>query len=302
MTSLYPSVASFPSNLQSSGVFGVMGGRRIFRYWRLGDGLFLDLLKTERLAKQSTIAIVVAHTFVGFVCIAGGHPGAKWHIGFPLWMKQDGVYGAIRVFCIDSHQHVVWKPTLEGHINLHLAIAPQLHSELADGTMKVYDLISFILKPSQAVLLRLDHGGDSRFVLLIWWTARAGGGGAILADVSKVSGIKPAQWGDLGWAVSDYTRYARKPGDQVLAQLIMEPLETIIQPYAFLEAVRKNEANFGARAGAVRGYRSSRVATAICGNFLIVAGSFNVFLGPIKGIMFADDFLIRKRTMKLTGL
>ncbi|KAK0378967.1 hypothetical protein CLIM01_03664 [Colletotrichum limetticola] len=37
-------------------------------------------------------------------------------------------------------------------------------------------------------------------------------------------------------------------------------------------------------------------------NFLTVVGSFNVFLGPFKGIMFADDFLIRKRTMKLTGL
>lgn len=94
--------------------------------------------------------------------------------------------------------------------------------------------------------LRLDHGGDGRFMLSIWGTARAGGGGAILADVSKVSGIKPAQGGDLGWAVvavvtakiggiakhmwsqSDYTRFARKPWDQVLAQLIIEPLGTII--------------------------------------------------------------------------
>ncbi|KAJ4367655.1 hypothetical protein N0V83_007240 [Neocucurbitaria cava] len=37
-------------------------------------------------------------------------------------------------------------------------------------------------------------------------------------------------------------------------------------------------------------------------NFLTVVGSFNVFLGPFMGIMFADYFLIRKRTMKLTAL
>lgn len=37
-------------------------------------------------------------------------------------------------------------------------------------------------------------------------------------------------------------------------------------------------------------------------NFLTVVGSFNVFLGPFMGIMFADYFLIRKRTMKLTDL
>ncbi|GKT46768.1 transporter aclS [Colletotrichum spaethianum] len=37
-------------------------------------------------------------------------------------------------------------------------------------------------------------------------------------------------------------------------------------------------------------------------NFLTVVGSFNVFLGPLMGIMFADYFLIRKRTIKLTDL
>jgi NCS1 family nucleobase:cation symporter-1 len=37
-------------------------------------------------------------------------------------------------------------------------------------------------------------------------------------------------------------------------------------------------------------------------SFLTVVGSFNVFLGPFMGIMFADYFLLRKRTMKLTDL
>lgn len=37
---------------------------------------------------KSVLAIVFAHTFIGFVCIAGGHPGAKWHTGFPHWTKQ----------------------------------------------------------------------------------------------------------------------------------------------------------------------------------------------------------------------
>lgn len=40
------------------------------------------------------LAIIIANIFVGLVCIAGGHPGAKWHIGFPLWMKQNwGIWG-----------------------------------------------------------------------------------------------------------------------------------------------------------------------------------------------------------------
>ncbi|KAL4919217.1 permease for cytosine/purines, uracil, thiamine, allantoin-domain-containing protein [Aspergillus aurantiobrunneus] len=53
---------------------------------------------------QAMLTIIIAHTFVGFVCVTGGHPGAKWHIGFPIWMKQNwGIWGylfpmAIRVF------------------------------------------------------------------------------------------------------------------------------------------------------------------------------------------------------------
>jgi NCS1 family nucleobase:cation symporter-1 len=40
------------------------------------------------------LAIVVAHSIAGLLCVAGGHPGAKWHIGFPLWMKQNwGIWG-----------------------------------------------------------------------------------------------------------------------------------------------------------------------------------------------------------------
>lgn len=37
-------------------------------------------------------------------------------------------------------------------------------------------------------------------------------------------------------------------------------------------------------------------------NFSKVVDSFNVFLGSFMGIMFAEYFLIRERTMKLTDL
>lgn len=44
---------------------------------------------------QSMLVVILSQTFVGFVCILGGHPGAKWHIGFPFWMRAVwGSYGA----------------------------------------------------------------------------------------------------------------------------------------------------------------------------------------------------------------
>ena len=228
------------------------------------------------------------------------------------------------------------------------------------------------------------------FVLLIWSTVRAHGGGALLANVSLVSGVAQARGSALGWAFvygimsnigslathmwtqSDYTRYARRPKDQLAAQLIMVPLGTIVvacigivctscaatlypqessllwQPYAFLDAIRVNEGNRGARAGVAFASIAFMFAqfgmvvasnSVIAGidlaallprwftvrrggyftilfafimqpwslynsatNFLTVVSSFNVFLGPLMGIMYADYFVIRKRTIKLTAL
>lgn len=52
------------------------------------------LLSMADEVQQAMLAIVIAHTIAGIICIGGGHPGAKWHIGFPLWMKQNwGIWG-----------------------------------------------------------------------------------------------------------------------------------------------------------------------------------------------------------------
>ncbi|TPX10305.1 uncharacterized protein E0L32_008710 [Thyridium curvatum] len=362
---------------------------------------------------QSMICIIIAHTFVGFVCIAGGHPGARWHIGFPLWMKQNwGVWGYLFPMAIRVFLSFVWTSTNTWYGSqclkvLLTCIWPsflKLDTPLADGAMRVYDFVSFIIYVLLCLPLMWFSPENYRkpflfasttvatgvFSLLIWCTVRAGGGGALLADVSGISGVKPAQGAALGWAFmsainaniggiathmwtqSDYTRYARRPGDQILAQLVMVPLGTIVvagigivstscaatlypsekkllwQPYALLDAVRRHEDNSGARAGvafASIAFMLSQFGmvvacnSVIAGidlaallprwftvrrggyltilfvfimqpwslynsatNFLTVVGSFNVFLGPLMGIMFADYFILRKRTMKLTAL
>lgn len=81
------------------------------------------------------------------------------------------------------------------------------------------------------------------FVILIWFTTTARGGGDFL-NVSAVA--EQAKGSHLGWMMvlgictnissisvhiyvqSNYTRYARRPKDRVLAQLIMVPMGTIV--------------------------------------------------------------------------
>ncbi|PVI06159.1 putative uracil permease [Periconia macrospinosa] len=362
---------------------------------------------------QSMLAVIIAHTFVGILCIMGGHPGAKWHIGFPLWMKQNwGIWGYLFPMAIRVFLSFVWTATNTWYGSqclkvLLTCIWPSflnLSTPLADGTMHVYDFVAFIIylliclplvwiSPEnyrKPFFIASTTVATTVFVLLIWSVVRAGGGGALLADGSSVSGVTPARGSQLGWAFvaavttniggiathmwsqSDYTRYARKPGDQILAQLVMVPLGTIVvacigivctscaatlypqeekllwNPYVFLEAVRKHEDNRGARAGvafASIAFMFSQFGMVVGSNlvvagidlaallprwftirrggyftilfvfimqpwsllnsassFLTVVGSFNVFLGPLMGIMFADYFVLRKTTMKLTEL
>ena len=291
------------THVQVTGSFNVGG-------WTTGSSVIsLDLN-----VWQSMLAIVIAQTFVGFVCIAGGHPGAKWHVGFPYWMKQVwGTWGYLFPMTVRVFLSSVWTSTntwyggqcLKVFLTCLWPSHANLDAKLANGTMTTGDFAAFILfilsclplmwfsperfrKPFFIVPTVV---GTAVFVLLIWCVKRAGGGGALLADVSGVSGVKPAKGGSLGWAFvaavmaniggiathmfsqSDYIRYARKAGDQVLAQPVMVPLGTIVvacigivctscaaqlypeadkllwQPYAFLDAIRRYEENSGARAG-----------------------------------------------------
>jgi nucleobase:cation symporter-1, NCS1 family len=361
------------------------------------------------------LAIIVAHTFVGLLCVAGGAPGAKWHIGFPLWMKQNwGIWGYLFPMAIRVFLSFIWTATNLWYGSQCLKVlltcmspaflTGAMATPLANGAMKTYDFVSFVIyfvlclpliavspeRYKKPFMIASVIVATTVFTLLIWSTVRAGGGGSLLADVSAISGVKPATGGALGWAFvaavtaniggiathmwsqSDYTRYARKPGDQVLAQLVMVPLGTIIvasigivctscaatmypqekfllwNPYAFLEAVRKYEDHPSARAGvafASIAFMLSQFGIVVASNlvvagidlaallprwftirrgayftiafafvmqpwsllntatnFLTVVGSFNIFLGPLMGIMFADYFIIHKSTMKLTDL
>ncbi|KAL2786967.1 permease for cytosine/purines, uracil, thiamine, allantoin-domain-containing protein [Aspergillus keveii] len=362
---------------------------------------------------QAMLAIIIAHTFVGLICVAGGHPGAKWHIGFPIWIKQNwGIWGYLFPMAIRVFLSFVWTATNTWYGSqclkvLLTCIWPSflsLDTPLASGAMKVYDMVSFVLyfllclplmwfspenykKPFMIASITV---ATTVFVLLVWSTVRAGGGGSLIHDPSAISGVEPAKGSALGWAFvsaitanigsiathmwsqSDYTRYARRPGDQVLAQLVMVPLGTIIvacigiictscattlypnegsllwNSYDFLDAVRRNEGTRGARAGvalASIAFMLSQFGMVVASNcvvagidlaallprwftvrrggyftiafvfvlqpwsllnsatnFLTVVGSFNIFLGPLMGIMFVDYFLIRKTTMKLSDM
>ncbi|ODN77201.1 hypothetical protein L202_05723 [Cryptococcus amylolentus CBS 6039] len=135
-----------------------------------------------------------------------------------------------------------------------------LTTPLASGTMVVSDFVAFILyavicapvvwfRPQKYHLFFAVSSVAMVicvFSMLGWAVGTAGGPGALVHDTSALAGVDPAKGSDLGYAFvfgissmlgglsvhllhqSDYTRLARKPGDQVFSQLVIVPLGTIL--------------------------------------------------------------------------
>ncbi|TEA18474.1 Uracil permease [Colletotrichum sidae] len=189
------------------------------------------------------------------------------------------------------------------------SVAPSFNSlsaPLAGGTTTVADLVGFVV--FSLLCLPLIYVRPERYhvpfavaactviptvlVLLVWCVATARGAGPMLSDVSGTAGVEQARGARLGWMLalgvctniggisthifsqSDFTRFARRPRDQVASQLVFVPANTVVvalvgivctscaaqlfphtrgtlvwEPYRFLDALQAHHADSaGARA------------------------------------------------------
>ncbi|KAM0326992.1 hypothetical protein ACHAQA_006113 [Verticillium albo-atrum] len=139
-----------------------------------------------------------------------------------------------------------------------------LNKPLAGGTMTVADFTGFII--FSLLCLPLIYIRPERYhlpfaiaaitviptvlALLIYCLATVGNLGPMVADITATAGIQQAKGSHLGWMLvlgictnisgiathlysqSDYTRFARRPRDQLLAQLLFVPTNTIFVAFA----------------------------------------------------------------------
>lgn len=136
----------------------------------------------------------------------------------------------------------------------------KVNTSLAGGTMTTGEFCSFILFSLMCVPIIMLNPERYKapfaiaaitviptvFILLIYFVVKAGGGGSLLRDVGSVAGVTQAKGSHLGWMLvlgitsniggisthifsqSDFTRFARRPKDQLVSQLVMVPLGTIV--------------------------------------------------------------------------
>jgi len=217
---------------------------------------------------QCMITVIVGNAIVGVLCVLSGAPGAKWHIGFPIIQRASwGINGFIfvviqRIFlaCIWFSTQVYWgSQCVRTFLTALWPSFANLDTELANGTLTTGDLASFFIftvlylplmwiRPEKykiPFLISCLVIIPTIFVTLVWFTSAARGAGNLVHDVTA-AGVSQATGSHLAWMLilgictnissisvhiyvqSDYTRYARRPKDQLLAQLIMVPMGTIV--------------------------------------------------------------------------
>lgn len=218
--------------------------------WQLGSSLVSSGLSVW----QTVIAVVVGKFIIAAVAISNGYVGAEWHIGFPVWSRAVwGMYGSYVALLQRILLSLVWMAVQSWTGGLCVtAVLSSIFSgfqhlenvfpESAHMTTKqfvgwiIYNVLTvpmLYLPPEKTRTLFAVMNAVSFFTLvsiMIWALAIAKGGGPLLHQPSSLSSTELA-WqivkgitstiGSIAVGLTnqpDYSRFARRPGDQVFGQ------------------------------------------------------------------------------------
>lgn len=217
---------------------------------------------------QAMVTVIIGHSLVGLICVLSGGPGAKWHIGFSILQKASwgmrGVYFPLVQRIVLSF---VWYSTQvywggECVRSFLTALAPsyrKLDTPLANGTMTTGDFVGFII--FSLLCLPVIYVRPERYhipfavaactviptmlAIFCWSIVKADGLGPMVHNIS-IAGVTQARGSHLGWmfilgictniggiathifSQSDFTRFARRPRDQLVSQILFVPSNTIL--------------------------------------------------------------------------
>ncbi|CZT44695.1 related to uracil permease [Rhynchosporium secalis] len=219
--------------------------------WQLGSSLVAVGLSVW----QTMIAVILGKFIVAAVALCNGAIGAKWHIGFPVMSRGIwGIYGAYLIIIQRIILSLTWfaVQSWTGGLCVSAVLSAMFPSfmhlkntlpESANTTTSrflgwvVYNMITvpiLYVKPEKTAKLLFVMNGISLTTLvsmMIYLLAAARGGGPLLSAPATAQSSSA-----LGWAItqgvttviggiavgltnqSDYSRFARKPGDQVFGQ------------------------------------------------------------------------------------
>jgi NCS1 family nucleobase:cation symporter-1 len=204
---------------------------------------------------QAVVATIIGKVIIALVAIFNGHVGAKWHIGFPVISRYIwGPYGSFLAIVQRIILSLVWfsVQSWTGGICVSVilsAIFPSFQN-IRDvfpnnPSLETKQFVGWILfniamipviyiqphKIKRPLLVFNILASTTLVSMMVWSLAKAGGGGPLLSQ-----GATALSSSELGWSMTsgvttviggiavgltnanDYTRFARRPGDQVFGQ------------------------------------------------------------------------------------
>lgn len=221
--------------------------------WQLGG----SLVATGISVWQAVVAIIVGKVIIALVAIANGYVGAKWHIGFCVVSRYvwgvRGQYVALiqRIIlslvwfavqswtgglCVQNVLAAIF-PSFQ-HMKNHFSASANLDTKQFIGWV-LFNLIMapiIYIRPEgmkHIILWMTIVSGITLMCMTIWALATAHGAGPLL---NQAASVKTPE--ELGWKITfgvttvigniaaglvnqmDYSRFARRPGDQVFGQWI----------------------------------------------------------------------------------
>ncbi|PPJ60209.1 hypothetical protein CBER1_08853 [Cercospora berteroae] len=219
--------------------------------WQLGA----SLVSAGLAVWQAILATVIGKVIIAAVAVGNGYVGAEWHIGFPVVSRYIwGMYGHYLALVQRIILSLVWfsVQSWTGGLcvqNILAAIFPSYQNMAnhfpASADMNTKQFIGWIIfnllmipilyiKPEriQWVVLWFNVITATTLIsMVIWIMAKAGGGGPLLNQPAAALSDSELGW-DMVHGVStviggiavgltnqmDYSRFARRPGDQVMGQ------------------------------------------------------------------------------------
>ncbi|GBF64861.1 allantoin permease [Trichophyton mentagrophytes] len=193
---------------------------------------------------QAIVAIVVGNLLAALFVVLNSLPGAYYHLGFPVVNRYVwGMYGS---------QFVIWN-------RIFLSIEQRIPNHLSPSTgITTAQFVSYIIFMVISLPVAYIRPHNLRmffyisasvivvfeFVLLIWALATmgpAGFGSTISGGGGSGEPVKDAGWlvvfgiistiGAISAGIlnqNDYARFARKPRDAILGQVISFPISSIV--------------------------------------------------------------------------
>ncbi|KAL1847506.1 hypothetical protein VTK73DRAFT_10341 [Phialemonium thermophilum] len=231
--------------------------------WQIGSSLVAVGLSVW----QSVVAVIVGKILIAAVAISNGMVGGRWHIGFPVWSRAVwGMYGSYLALLQRILLSIVWfsvqsytgglcvsavlSAIFSGFHHMRNTLPASAHVTTKNLTgWIVYNLLTlpmlYIPPHRTRTLLAVMNVLSflTLIAIMIWALVTAHGAGPLLTQGSSLDTSSELGWGIVsgittvigGIAVGltnqpDYSRFARRPGDQVFGQWFSIVLFGVVLP------------------------------------------------------------------------